>query len=324
MITTFLPGSEQAQAATVQQALAAFVLRCRGKNLSPETVLWYQKRLGKFAGWLDRVGVDGIRQVTPNLIRAHLDSIKADGGASGTVFRTHGALRAFFRFLAGERLIPSNPMSLVEKPKRERRLIQSLTVEQIQALLAVPDTTTFYGARIWTAVLVLLDSGLRASELLGLRRDRVTFSATGAILRVIGKGDKEREVPIGSQAKAALLAFMGRYSPADSELVFTDQFGQQQKLRWLEWQVRDLAKRAGITGVKVTPHIFRHTFAVRYLSAGGNIRSLQLTLGHSDPTMTLHYLESLTGKDMAAQHRKFSPVDTLGAVPGIRRQVRLK
>ncbi len=122
----------------IAPAFEAFYLRCQAQNPSLLTCGWYKQILKLFRRFLESHGVTTTRQVTPTHIRAYLGHMRQSGNASGTVARTYGALRCFFGFLARERLIPQNPMALVEKPRMEQRLIKPLTLDQVRLLLAQP------------------------------------------------------------------------------------------------------------------------------------------------------------------------------------------
>ncbi|MCX5789048.1 MAG: tyrosine-type recombinase/integrase, partial [Elusimicrobia bacterium] len=109
--------------------------------------------------------------------------------------RDYGALKCLFRFLSRERLIPQNPIQLVEKPRMEKKLIRPLTLDQARLLLSKSSHKTFLGQRVWTIAVLILDTGLRRAEVIGLKKDDIDFQA--GVLKVMGKGAKEREVPFG-------------------------------------------------------------------------------------------------------------------------------
>lgn len=307
---------------TYELATQAFLLRCQAKNLSRLTVGWYKVILATLGRFLAAHGIDRPRDITPTLLREHLQQLRANGFRSGTVYRAYGALRCFLGFLSRERLIPANPMALVEKPRQERRFVQALTLEQVRALLAQPDPATYAGLRVWTIMVLILDTGLRISEVLGLRRDQVDFQAN--VLRVLGKGGREREVPFGTAAKQALWQYAAKVGEVPGQdLFFVDQFGRGLNARWLQEQVHNYGSKAGIQGVRVSPHTLRHSFATLYILNGGDAFSLQKVLGHSSLDMVRVYVD-LANRDVALQHRKYSPIDCLGIVPGERRRVQLR
>lgn len=299
-----------------------FFLRCRSKNVSDHTLLWYKNVLGGFLRFVDGLGVGTPREATPNLLRAYFDQLRKRGLSSITINRTYGGLRCFFRYLAQERAIPATPFSLIEKPKVEKKLIRPLDMEQVRLLLAQPKTKTFVGFRNWVMILTMLDTGLRLSEVLGLRRDKIDWQASR--LYVLGKGDKERAVPFGASVKKALWDYaQWRGDVAGQDIFFLDQFGGQICPRHFQIMLKRYGKSAGIEGVRVSPHTLRHTFATQYILNGGDAFSLQAMLGHSTLEMVKIYVR-LANRDVALQHQRYSPIDKLGPLSSGRRSVRFR
>lgn len=303
---------------TFGRASEAFRLRCRAQNLSPLTVGWYAQILGLFGRFLEAQEVTLIREVTPDLIRRYLDDLRSRN-SSGTIARTYGGLRCFFGFLSRERLIPASPFTLVEKPRMERKLVHPLSIEQARLLLSAPNQKRFIGQRIWTMMILILDTGLRLGEVISLRVDRVDFEA--GVLRVMGKGNKEREVPFGSTSKQALWNYILRRGDIPGQdLVFVNQYGDRLCRRWVDRAFKALGEKVGIKGVRVSPHTLRHTFATQYVMNGGDAFSLQQILGHTTLDMVKVYV-GLANRDVALLHQRFSPIDRMGMVPGSKRRV---
>lgn len=303
---------------TFSRASEAFRLRCRAQNLSPLTCGWYAQILELFGRFLEAQEVSLVREVTPDLIRLYLDELRSRN-SSGTIARTYGALRCFFGFLSRERLIPQNPFMLVEKPRMERKLVQPLSLDQARLLLSAPNQKRFIGQRIWTMMVLILDSGLRLAEVISLRTDRINFE--GNVLRVIGKGNKEREVPFGTTSKQALWNYVLRRGDIPGQdLLFVNQYGERLCRRWVDRAFKRLGEKVGIKGVRVSPHTLRHTFATQYILNGGDAFSLQQILGHSTLEMVKVYV-GLANRDVALLHQRFSPIDRMGMVPGSKRRV---
>lgn len=303
---------------TYSRASEAFRLRCRAQNLSPLTCGWYEQILELFGRFLEAQEVSLVREITPNLIRLYLDELRGRN-SSGTVARTYGALRCLFGFLSRERLIPQNPFMLVEKPRMERKLIRPLSMDQVRLLLSAPNQKRFFGQRIWTMMVLILDTGLRLAELISLRKDRIDWQ--GGVLRVMGKGGKEREVPFGTTSKQALWNYLLRRGDIpNQELVFVNQYGERLCRRWVDRALKNLGVKVGIKGVRVSPHTLRHTFATQYIMNGGDAFSLQQILGHSTLEMVKVYV-GLANRDVALLHQRFSPIDRMGLVPGSKRRV---
>ncbi|MFH2202798.1 MAG: tyrosine-type recombinase/integrase, partial [Elusimicrobiota bacterium] len=271
--------------ANYAQAVDLFMLRCRSKNLSAHSIEWYKFLLGGLTRFLEA----SPRETTPNHLRAYLDSLRRRGLSSITIDRTYGGLRCFFRYLSQERIIPQNPITLVEKPKKSKPLIKPLNLDQVRLLLAQPRTKTFVGFRNWVMMLTLLDTGLRLSEILSLRRDRIDWQ--GSRFLVQGKGDKERTVPFGVAVKKALWEYaQWRGEVAGQDIFFLDQFGGKICTRHVQITIKRYGKTAGIEGVRVSPHTLRHTFATQYIRNGGDPFSLQAILGHSTLEMVRNYV----------------------------------
>jgi len=234
-----------------------FFLRCRSKNLSEHSLAWYKNILNGFLRFMEASGATSPRETTPNLLRSYFDHLRERGQSSITINRTYGALRCLFRYLAQERVIPATPFVLIEKPRVEKKLIRPLDMDQARLLLAQPKLKTFVGFRNWTMMLLMLDAGLRLSEVLGLRRDKIDWSANRVYVH--GKGDKERAVPFGGAAKKALWEYaQWRGDVAGQDVFFQDQFGGQICTRHFQITLKRYGKAAGIDGVRVSPHTLRH------------------------------------------------------------------
>jgi integrase/recombinase XerD len=203
-------------------------------------------------------------------------------------------------------------MELVERPKRERALIRPMTAEQASRLIEMPDLKTVSGLRDRAMMMLMLDSGLRISELLSLEAGRVDWLNCAAT--VMGKGRKERTVPFSAKTGQALLAYAQARAkgPIKGGGFFLGKTGKKicrSKARKL---LIRYGKAAGIEGVRLSPHTLRHTCAVLYIRNGGDSFSLQEILGHSTLEMTRHYV-NLARRDVAEQHKKFSPMEGLMA-----------
>lgn len=300
----------------IQSAVESFLSRCDALNLAAGSVAWYRHILKNMAASLIACGARDLRGVTPPMLRDHLSNLRRRGQASETVFRTYGGMRCAFLFWKREGAIESNPMELVERPRRERVLIRPLSAEQAGRLIEMPDKRGVYGLRDRAMMMLMLDSGLRISELLSLEAGRVDW--LNCTVTVMGKGRKERSVPFSAKTGQALL----EYAQARSKTRVRDgQFflGKTGK-RICRSKARKLilryGKAAGIEGVRMSPHTLRHTFAVLYVRNGGDSFSLQEILGHSTLEMTKRYV-NLASRDVAEQHKKFSPMEALiGKGPG--------
>lgn len=242
---------------TLGSASEAFRLRCQAQNLSQGTLGWYRQLLKMFGRFLEDQGIAVVREVTPTLIRQYLERMRARGNSSVTIERAYGGIRCFLGFLSRERMIPQNPIQLVEKPRVERKLIKPLSMDQVQLLLRQPNQKRYDEHRLWTIMVLIFDTGLRISEVIGLRKDAIDFQA--GVLSVMGKGGKERQVPFGSNAKRALWSYMARRGDIPGQdLFFVSRFGGRCCRYLLRKEFHRMGLQAGIQGVRVSPHDAPH------------------------------------------------------------------
>lgn len=298
----------------ILEACEAFFSRCTALNLADGSIAWYRHILRDMATFLVGKGAGSLEEVSPALLRDHLTNLKRRGHASETVFRTYGGMRCAFRFWKREGLLASNPMELVERPRRERSLIRPLSAEQAARLIEMPDAQTVQGLRDRAMMMLMLDSGLRISEALTLEANRVDWLNCTAT--VMGKGRKERSVPFSTKTGQALLEYARARSkgPIKHPQFFLGKTGKKVCRSKVRKLIIRYGQAAGIEGVRLSPHTLRHSFAVLYIRNGGDSFSLQEILGHSTLEMTRHYVNLARG-DVAAQHKKFSPINGLIGVP---------
>jgi len=301
---TLLQSSSPQEA--LRQALETFYQRGRARNLSPSTQSFYRVRLEAFARYLQGQGLGlTLEQLTPSILRDFL-AAERERMSAATAQHSYVALRAFCRFLVREELLTVNPMEKVEKVRVPRKVIEVFSPAQIEALLA-QGGREFNGARLRAIVLMLLDCGLRVSELCGLDQEHISWDEQ--TLRVMGKGRRERVVPFGEATRQALFAYLSKRGDLPGQqavwvTVYGDRLNRHEAHRILS----AAGRRAGLTGVRCSPHTFRHTCAVMYLRNGGDAFTLQKLLGHSTLEMTRRYCE-LSQTDTVQRHRQCSPGD---------------
>jgi site-specific recombinase XerD len=217
-------------------------------------------------------------------------------------------LRTFFSWLEREELIIENPFKRLKPPKVDKKIIQALTPAEIERLMKAYSGKSYLDVRNKAILSIFIDTGLRVSELTNLTLEDVNID-DGSILVQHGKGGKQRVVRIGNKAQKALWKYITIYRKSDSSRLFTSQYGEPLEVRG----IKILFKRVGDKlNIKVYPHKLRHTFAISFLRAGGDVFSLQYLLGHSTLQMTQRYLQSLNANDAMNAHKKFSPLDNMG------------
>ncbi len=221
-------------------------------------------------------------------------------------------LKVFSRWLQRERYLRRNVLQDLAIPQSEHRLFPVFNDHQLAALLKSASGTS-NRARRWSAMLwLLLDTGMRLAEFTGLTLERLDLERGEA--RVLGKGRRERLVPIGSSALFALHRYLEVRGGPQRGALFLDDDGRPLSRNAVYRAVRRLSAKAGIEGVRCSPHTLRHTFATRFLTLGGDLLSLQRLLGHSPRSLdvTQRYI-SLLDADIRTAHRRFSPGDHLAA-----------
>ncbi len=282
------------------------------RRLAPNTYdKSYRYDLNAFADFLQQHSIDDLDHIDRSTVREYISWCRRKGLASRSISRRISTLRSFFRFLLAENLISSDPTSMIEHPKLGRTLPKILTVGEVDALLAVsakPDRENPLAARNHVMLHLLYATGLRVSELVKL--PLVSFNRHSGNLRVFGKGNKERLVPIGEQARVLLEEYLdhvrpqllrGRTSPA---LFITLQTKAMTRNRY--WQIlKKIAMQAGIQK-DISPHALRHSFATHLLENGADLRSVQLMLGHSDISTTQLYTHVEQSR-LKSIHKKFHP-----------------
>ena len=295
---------------TIKDGCAAFISRCQALNLSPGTVDWYGFILRDLTAFQYSRGIRELQAVKTAHLRDFLVHLRQRGQASETVFRTFGGLRCAFAFWSREGYLAMNPMALVEKPRRERVLIRPLTPEQAMTLLEQPDTDSVEGLRDRAMMMLMLDSGMRVSEVIAVEADRIDW--LHCTLTVMGKGRKERLVPFSARTGQALLEYARARTKAliRAPHFFLGRTGKALERNKIRKLVHRYGVKADIHGVRLSPHTLRHTFAVLYVRGGGDSFSLQEILGHSTLEMTRRYVH-LARHDIADQHKKFSPMQAM-------------
>ncbi len=264
------------------------------RGLSENTVAAYRRDLAGYAAWLDEQGVRDTAEVTPVMLASFVaDRAAAQPPmAASSLARLQSSVRGLHRFLAREGIEPGDPTSHLRPPKQPRRLPKALTIDQVERLLeAAGPADDLLGVRDRALLELLYATGARVSEIVQLDVDDLSH---GDVLRVRGKGSKERIVPVGSYARAAVDAYLTRARPELSRRghatprLFLGARGAplSRQSAWLI--IQSAAERAQLTA-HVSPHTLRHSFATHLLQGGADVRVVQELLGHASVATTQIY-----------------------------------
>lgn len=255
------------------------------KGLAVNTVKAYRSDLILF---FSHQKITDPTSVTEQDVIAFLSHLKESRYAASSICRILVALKVFFRFLTKEKFILADPTLYLETPKLWQLIPEVLTLQEVEALLKAPDPSIRSGARDRALLEVLYASGLRVSELCSLN----VLDVDDQVVRVRGKGGKERIVPIGKVAIAAIDAYLGTFCQKEEEKkhapLFTTDKGKRIDRTFVWKQIKRYAKTAGITK-KISPHTLRHSFATHLLENGADLRVIQEMLGHASVSTTDRY-----------------------------------
>lgn len=278
------------------------------KGLSEKTVASYRIDLSQYFSYLRSNGVEKVSAEDMPLIIGHLSEMEKASLSSRSRARHLAALRGFYRFLVQEEVLVEDPSRRIDLPKIGLKLPEVLSVEEVDRLLAAPDTTEPSGVRNAAMLELLYAAGLRVSELVTLRRHDVNTEA--CFLKVMGKGSRERIVPIGLHAKAKLDFYLDTARPLllkgrASVHLFVARAGKPMTRQGF-WKI--LKKYAGESGIRkqISPHSLRHAFASHLLEGGADLRSIQMMLGHADISSTQIYTH-VARKHLQEIHEKYHP-----------------
>lgn len=308
------------------KAVQGYIIDCRTRRRSERTIEWYVQKLKVFADWmeeeeeittLEEVKIAHLRSFVLHIQSSQVGrtTINKDGDMSQisplTVKGYVQVIKGFFSWCYQEELIDSNPATRLKMPSVPDYIIPTFTEEHLKLMFDACDVSTPLGYRDHTIMLVLLETGIRISEICGLRVQDVYET----YIKVVGKGNKAREVGMSPGVSKALWKYINKYRKAHDEneqRVFINRYGVPLSPTGVDQLLDDIKDRAGITGVRVSAHTFRHTFARMYIEQGGDVYKLSLLLGHSDIEVTLEYLKNFRKREARRDHERFSATKALG------------
>lgn len=269
----------------MRKHLAGFLLHLRNeKNVSPHTERGYRSDLEQLAEFLGDRDLAGI---------SHQDLRRFLGNPIGlkirksSLARKLSAIRAFFRYLDREGVVPGNPARLIATPKQDKRLPSVLTVDDARRLMDAPEGDAVDDLRDRAVLETLYSTGIRAGELVGINFEDI--NRNDRLIRIRGKGRKERIVPVGRKAIDAIDAYSARKNDRDKGAsVFTGPSGKRLTARTVQRILGNYRKKLGLSQ-KASPHTLRHSFATHLLESGADLRAIQELLGHASLSTTQRY-----------------------------------
>ena len=263
------------------------------KGLSQNTLDSYRSDLEQFSKWLKKNNLSYLKTSKKEIL-SYLSFLFQKGLGSKTVARKLSSLKSFFRYLVFKSIIPNDPSSEVETPKLLKSIPKSISEKEVEALLAAPDEKTDIGLRDKTMIETLYSCGLRISELTNL--ELLNLNMRQGVIRVIGKGQKERLVPMGDQLIGLLELYISSsrknlLNKRHSDFLFLSTRGQRMTRQSFWHRIKHYCLASGFEPDKISPHVLRHAFATHLLNNGADLRVVQLLLGHSDLNTTQIYTE---------------------------------
>lgn len=263
------------------------------RGLSQNTLESYERDLHSFVGFLSSAA-QPIRvetEIKQYHIASYLGHLHQAGRANTTLSRNLASLRSFFQFLVREGVLLQDPTVHVETPKIEKKLPRVLSLTDIERLLDAPETETFAGLRDQAMLELLYATGIRVSELISIRVSDINLSA--GFLRCMGKGSKERIIPVGEYAQKVLSSYLtiarpGLLRDSSDDSLFLNHHGTPLSRQGFWKILKKYAQEAGIIA-DITPHTLRHSFATHLLERGADLRAVQEMLGHADISTTQIY-----------------------------------
>ncbi|WP_166239226.1 site-specific tyrosine recombinase XerD [Paenibacillus turpanensis] len=262
------------------------------RGLSANTLEAYERDLTGYLEFLRERNVASIEETGKTHVLQYVQYLKKSGRASATIARCLVAIRSFYQFLLQERVLSKDPVADMEAPKQQRRLPKVLDIREVERLLEAPDTETVYGVRDKAMLELLYATGIRVSELVSLDEGSVNLGM--GFVRCIGKGSKERIVPLGRIAAGWLDQYLNWARPKlarpekTDNALFLNPAGSRLSRQGF-WKLIKKHAAAALIQKEITPHTLRHSFATHLLENGADLRAVQEMLGHSDISTTQIY-----------------------------------
>ncbi len=278
------------------------------RGLSNNTIIAYKEDLGAYTDFLSSHSIDVLTKATKNDVVDFMLWQKDRGHSPNSIARRLAAIRMFHRFLVRERIVRVDPTGLIDSPKLWKKIPETLSLNEVDALLNQPNSRDKQGIRDKAILETLYATGMRVSEAVNLKVDNLNFDI--GFLRCIGKGNKERVIPLGKKAIGSIKKYQELARPKflkgkESEFLFVSRFGKKIS-RQSFWKILKKYSRQAKIKKPIRPHILRHSFATHLLERGADLRSVQEMLGHANISTTQIYTH-INKERLKAIHRMFHP-----------------
>ena len=276
------------------------------RNFSQNTINAYQSDLDKYLVFLNKKNIASFNDISQNNISEYLRFLNAEGFAPSTISRYFSAIKTFHRFLSAEKLTNNNPTLALSTPKIPKKLPDVLSVQEVDKIIDCIDEQTFFGTRNRAIIEILYSCGLRVTELCDIKIGDLFLD--DELIRVMGKGAKERLVPICGNAKDYLNSYLNNYRynfvvRIKNNEIFLSKNGKKLTRARINQVLKGYCKLANIKK-HISPHTLRHSFATHLLEGGADLRYVQLLLGHNDISTTEIYthLDKVTIREIYNDH----------------------
>jgi integrase/recombinase XerD len=278
------------------------------RGVAQNTLEAYGHDLRHFLAFIQQKGFINLQEVTPEIVIEYLIQVKSEGLSANSMNRALAALRGFYKYLLMEKKIEQTPLANIELAKVWMRLPDTISKEEMEVILAQPGDQTPAALRDTAMLELLYATGIRVSELVNLTMNSINWQV--GFLTVMGKGSKERIVPVGKTAYDCVRLYVDKARPQlmqkkSTDVLFLNRFGGKFTRQGFWKMVIRYAKKAGLQK-KVHPHTFRHSFASHLLEGGADLRTVQVMLGHADISTTQIYTH-ITRDRLKEIHQKYHP-----------------
>ncbi len=278
------------------------------RGLAKNTLVSYERDLNKFSVYLKRKGIPSFSDAKKSNITDFMLSEKDGGLSANSIARSLAAIKTFFRFLTREGFAKVDITSVIDTPKLWKHLPDSLSIDEVDRLLGVPNLKDWIGIRDKASLEVMYATGMRVSEVVNLNVQDINLGL--GIVKCLGKGSKERIVPLGKAANTAIKRYLDRVRPelvkSDGEKgLFLTRLGRKMT-RQMFWKIIKYYTKKARISKNITPHTLRHSFATHLLERGADLRSVQEMLGHANISTTQIYTH-INKERLKMIHRQFHP-----------------